>query len=149
MSDYKFKMLDDHPGVIFVLSHSFEEVLAMGDAVKEEGGLVREAMAFMKENGITEIEDFNGFSYVPYNFNVNEDGAVVYAGPEADDPLYLKERFTKALEEFMKMRAMSLGMEQTDQPWINVGGTYCCGPSWEKNPCYEGEHGPSPEETVH
>jgi hypothetical protein len=36
MSEYKFTMLDSYPGVVFVLSHSYEEVQATLDTDKQQ-----------------------------------------------------------------------------------------------------------------
>jgi hypothetical protein len=110
MSEHKFTMLDSYPGVVFVLSHSYEEVQATLDTDKQQE-MVDALKAYVETSDIVTPEDFNGVMYVPYDFHVDEEGAVIYTGPDADDPLYVKERFTKAINEFTESRAMELGME--------------------------------------
>ena len=147
MKEFKFATNPDEEGLVMILSHSHEEIAAMPED-EAKAGIVKACNAFCVENDITP-EIFKGVMYIPYEFYFDEDGAAGYRGPDADDPWYIQERFTAAMDKFTADTLEERGFANPDEAWINVGGTYCCGPTWKENPHYTGIPTAHPESAVH
>ena len=140
MKEYKFVMNEDDDTCVVLTSHAEKEVQA---DIENAGKALR---LFVNENCRT---TFKGVMMVPYDFYFDDAGAANYAGPESDHPYYDQERFEAAMETFNANTVNERGMETPDEAWINIGGTFCCGPTWKENPYYTGIPTASPDATVH
>ena len=143
MKEYKFIEQADGKGIAAIcVSHTAEQC-------QEDVDIAFAALQqWIKDNDIDQ-ETFAGVMFVPYDFYFDDNGAVVYKGPDAGDPMYDQDRFTAALDKFTVDTLDERGRAAPDEAWINVGGTYCCGPTWKENPHYTGAPEPHPEATVH
>lgn len=149
MKEFKFATDPDEEGLVMIISHSYEEVMEMGEEeAKAENGIIPAMGVFCKENDITP-EMFKGVMYIPYDFYFDENGAAGFRGPESDSPYYDQDRFAEAMDKFTADTLNERGSAAPDEAWINVGGTYCCAPTWKENPHYTGDPEPHPESTVH
>lgn len=140
MKEFKFVMAEDVDNRVVCISHSPEEV---ENNIKIAAAALRE---FVNANC---RETFEGVAYVQCEFYFDDEGAANYAGPDADHPYYDQDRFMEAMEKFTADTIDERGRAAPDEAWINVGGTYCCGPTWKANPYYTGAEVPHPDETVH
>jgi len=143
MKEYRFVEQATAEGIACVcVSHTAEQCK---DDVDTAYAALRQ---WVIDNDIDE-STFAGVMFVPYEFYFDENGAAGFRGPAADDPLYDQERFSEALEQFTAETLDERGAASPEEAWINVGGTYCCGPTWKENPHYTGVPAPHPESTVH
>ena len=146
MQEHKFEIAvepeqSDDCGITTVMctSHDQKEIGLDIEAASKALRIFCEA----NEIGVPEI------MFVPCDFYFDENGAANFRGPDGDHPYFDEDRFKRAMDVFRDQTASERGMETPDEAWINVGGTYCCGPSWEKNPYYTGIETPEPGSAVH
>lgn len=140
MKEYKFIMAEDDNTTVVILSHSIEEV------ENDTDNALIALKSFVEANC---VKTFVGVMYVPYDFYFDDNGAAGFCGPETDHPYYDQERFKAAMDKFTADTLDERGREAPLEAWVNVGGTYCCAPSWRENPYYTGTPQPQPGLTLH
>jgi len=140
MKEFKFVMNPDDDSEVVVTSHWHDEVEA---DIENAGKALQE---FVNANC---RDTFESIMYVPCEFHFDDAGNAIYTGPDADHPFYNSERFVEEMEKFNAGTLDQRGAENPDEAWINIGGTFCCGPTWKENPHYTGIPTAHPDSAVH